>query len=66
MIVVGSEQDLESVSSDVEYSESRAFCEKLIHVLQEKVLDAKDHAPAINDFREFLTMHSSGDIPGCL
>jgi predicted RNA-binding protein len=66
MIVVGSEQDLKSVLSDVDYSESRAFCEKLIYVPQEKVLETKDHVPAVNDFREFLRMCSSGDLPGSL
>jgi len=54
MIVVGSEQDLKSIKSDVEYSESRAFAEKLVYVPQEKVLKARDHIPAIRDILEFL------------
>ena len=56
MIVVASEQDLKSVSSDVEYSESRAFSEKLIYVPQEKVLETRDHVPAIHEFKEFLKL----------
>jgi len=56
MIVVGSEQDLRSVSSDVEYSESRAFCEKLIYLPQEKVLETRDHVPAVHELNGFLKL----------
>jgi len=56
MIVVGNEQDLKSISSDVEYSESRAFVEKLIYVPQDRVLEAKDHVPAIHGLKELLRL----------
>jgi len=56
MIVVGNEQDLKSISSDVEYSEPRAFAEKLIYVPQEKVLEVRDHVPAIRGLRDYLKL----------
>lgn len=56
MIVVGTEQDLTSISSDVGYSESRAFCEKLIYLPQEKVLEVKDHVPVVREVKEFLKL----------
>jgi len=56
MIVIGSEQDIKSISSDVEYSEPRAFVEKLIYVPVAYVLEARDHVPAIRELRDFLKL----------
>jgi len=56
MIVVGSEQDLKSISSDVEYSEPRSFVEKLIYIPEEKLLEARNHVPVIRGLRDFLKL----------